>query len=648
MKINRNIVLLATFLMFSVLLDLGTSQIYEERSYSFNVIQTDPCIKLDIIAQDHEHQTVTMELNPVVDPNVTCGSNYKTPMYFINNTPLNMDLLNDGGVVIENEIQYAPLEWYGIDSSKTGFVWFSGGSLNQLPKRFNVYMGSQTNGLLGTFYAGSTTYGVVIYDATYPYANTTYISYQWGSPAMAGKSLVNLFFTGQPSTQMTTERIFRQGSDAFKTTGYYEIIEGGSVRSVIRVWDSAGDSEQYYYVYKDLKTFYTRSIDHSDAWFIRGDKMNLLGSQDGAIGCIYGTAGDGDGTDINPLDESIKTVTLGWVEFYFDNKDYGYLWNWNTTSDQTYIANDGVQFSNYILYNSDAPAGIWFEGLFILADDSNELDGGDFQELYGNWYWADNITTVFETGDLQNCHYTATMLRYCNNSAGVVETNLTISRTNDPMDVEIDGKYIFQSQNFSSVENIYVYLNKSLYHHYAYNNTDWTYGASDPLYAGNSEIWYGGNETQFCTFNSTGNVDNRCNDTMTSVDKGFYFVSIFDANRSIEVFYNDTELASGGAPPTTTTTTTPSGNCSCVKNINVDVIPATSCLSNSTLFHNYTFRSSEGLDYVYSYEWCEYGCDPETNTCNPSSFMSNTYLILFVLGVVILVIVGTRWLNRVR
>lgn len=648
MKIKRTFGILAVclFVVLSIS-NPATSQIlHEKKGYNFNVVQLDPCVQIDVLDQDRDHYTITLELTPVLDPNITCGSNYKTPMFFINNTPLQLDLLDERGIVIPNNVQYAPLQYYGIDREETGFIWFSGGSLNQLPKTFNLYLGVNKDSDLGTLYAGTGTYGIEVTDATYPYVNTTCLSYMWGNPAQLGKAITQLHCTGNAgNTQMTTERIFRQQGDAFKNTGYYDVIEAGSTRAVLRFYDQSEDSEQYYYIMNFKRGFYTEVIDHSNNFGWRGDKMNVLGKQSANIGAYYGDKGIAGGTQIFPLDEAIHTATLGWINVYLTDNDFGYLWNINDTSGSFYIGNDGVQMAFHMGYDVQYPANTWVKTLVLMGDGNQSLSNTDWDTLYSNSYWADNITTINHTGSIESKHYNAMFLRYANVSPHQIETNITIIRPNDPVSEYIDGYYSFQTQNMSDIDDFYFYFNGSLVHHYAYNNTDWTYGANDPTYAGNSEIQYGGNESQFCAFNSTGNVYNRCNNSMTAITDGFYFVTTLTANRSIVVYYNDSQIVAS-SPTTTTTTPTTAGNCSCVKNINVDIPPASTCIDNNTIFHNYTFRSSEGLDYVYSYESCPNGCDWETNTCNPSAFEVNTWFIVIAIGLIIGAVWLNRWLNR--
>lgn len=96
----------------------------------------------------------------------------------------------------------------------------------------------------------------------------------------------------------------------------------------------------------------------------------------------------------------------------------------------------------------------------------------------------------------------------------------------------------------------------------------------------------------------------------------------------------------------TTTTTTLPNNCSCVKNIVVDVIPSANCLDNQTLFHNSTFRTSEGLDYVYSYESCPYTCDNVTKTCAPDPFTLNSWILGIIFAILIVIVLIASKIRR--
>lgn len=97
---------------------------------------------------------------------------------------------------------------------------------------------------------------------------------------------------------------------------------------------------------------------------------------------------------------------------------------------------------------------------------------------------------------------------------------------------------------------------------------------------------------------------------------------------------------------TTTTTTIPTDNTTITKTVNIDVDPLITCQSdNSTLFYNYTFVTSDGLDYVYSYKTCEYGCDSETDSCRLSPFELNSVMILGIFSIFILTAVAIRKLR---
>ena len=563
-----------SLLLVSIILILGVvlnvqaqgNDIIKEQSgnLNFRVVSLDPCIEVNILETDSDNKYYSYILQSVLNANQTCPSNYKTPVYFVNNTPITFDItLVEGQSPVPNTAQYIRADWAGItnpdiDVTREVWIWNSGGSLNQLPKWFGVKMNydGENIGVIGTLYAGTATYGIELTDASPIVVITSTQNWQYGNALGAGGeghiAMPNSFMRDDSTQNIGIERSLMIYPPSwtpvyFKTTGECDVQEAGAVRTII----SCNDTTKAYrriFNFKDSNVIYVETIFTSSAWIMNTPKLELCDEAiDGHVHYGDGTP-DGSG-DVWGGGDFTVTTAEGWFGLQSNSGVcwYAYVMNMNETSSGHNTIDDGDGIAAF--YTGYSGGGMTIaDGHMLRMNvllDNQSLTETQIHDYSVDSFWLDDMGITFNTGAVTAKNYTATNIRF-NGTHGITTVDVTLDPVSNAIH-SVNDKIFIQSHNMSGVSNIYIYNHTgssalvagNLRHHYTLDTTvdnRWEYGASEPTYTPGNPISLGGNETQFCT------ATNKCSDAQTTVDTEFYFVTSFDHVDEFRISYTETEI----------------------------------------------------------------------------------------------------------
>lgn len=624
--------LIAFFILSMLFFPSASAMEYSNvKGFAFDVISYDDCIEIAIINSDYAERSIEFYLQET-NANVSCSRGYKTPMSFVNATPTDITIW-----LIPEEPE--PHEAYYMNGR---WNWFSGGSLNQLPKWFKINL---SMGAVGTLYSGEGTYGIDVKDGSSDFINTSFISIGIGNFRGEGGSghIASMYYQGNYTSMFGWERWGVQAEvgwvQTFKTTGTCDWIEQGKVRARMNCEDS--DNYNFYFIPNDMRMFYTAHFSKYNDWNIFSSKTQVAGQTPDPI--IFMGDGSPFGTAVAFGDQ---TATEGWRGLTVQDSWLGYVWNLNGTMGDFSIVDDGAGFVDYFGYtgadNFRIDPNTWLYQYVVIPNGTDNFNQSYLRNMWNSSFYADNVTVENNTGIVEMAHYNALMLRL-NGTHNNLTVDVNITNDWHSLAPAIDGRQIFQTHN--STWLTFAIYNKSnhtnitaadLWHNYTCNVSAgrWQYGANDPQFAEYINISQGGNETQFC------NNTNTCNDTVTCGEP-VYAVWLMNASKQYRIRYG---LGLPPLPPAVPTEYVPPIDYCLLlwAETNAEKLANDNwCVDNRTLARNITFQINVNRNITnitsYSEEECQYSCDNVTKACAPNPFNLSWAVALAIIVVLILI-----------